>query len=118
MWGIIPAVYAGGNSPVGGFVRLEGCSVEVEPAAGAVAHGGQRAAPHAVTDLVRRAVKVVCRRFRAQEAAVAGGWSGGCRDDGRRAPRVQDLLRRDAQQMDLRNRAFSELAHEFREVVK
>jgi len=40
MLAIIPAVYASGNSPVGGFVCLEGGLLEVEVPAGTVADGG------------------------------------------------------------------------------
>ncbi len=76
MRGIIPGDYANGNSPVGGFVRLQGGLLEVEPPAGPIAHGREGAATHAVANLIRRAVEVDRRRPGIAEAARAGGWSG------------------------------------------
>jgi hypothetical protein len=69
---------------VGLVVPLELRRLEVEPATGALAHGGEGAPAHAVADLVGRAIEIGRRRVRAQEpAAGVGGW-GGRRHDGRR----------------------------------
>jgi len=77
---IIPAVYANGNSPVGGFVLLEGGLLEVEVAAWAILHRRQCTAPHAVADLIRRAIKVGRSRPGIEETALDRGRHGhdGC----------------------------------------
>ena len=87
MWGIIPWDYANGKSPMGGLVLLEGCQLEVEVPAGTVADRSQRAAPHAVTDLIRRAIEVGRGRAGIQEAALNGRRHG---RDGR--PQLVDEL--------------------------
>jgi hypothetical protein len=48
----MPVAYLGCNRPVPCRVRGELGGVEVEPAAGAVVHGNERAAAHSVADLV------------------------------------------------------------------
>jgi len=111
MRGIIPGVYANGNSPVGGLVLLEGRAVEVEAAPGAVAHGGQGAAPHAVANLVRRAVEVGRSRTGIEQAGRNGRRHG--HDD--RPLRIEPFLARNAQQVELRTR---QLADEFSKLVK
>jgi len=111
MRGIIAGDYAAVDSPVGGFVRFKGSSLEVEAPAGAVADGGQCPASDAIANLIRRAVEVGRGRPGTQQAGRDKGRHG---DDGRPLP-VEPLLAGDAQQVELRAR---QLVNHFGELVE
>ena len=113
MRAIIPVVYANGNSPVGGLVLLEGRPLEVEVPAGAVAYGGQCPAPHAVTDLVRRAIKV--GRSGAGAKQLGGGWGDWGHGYTGHAAHPGAILHDLAEKVELRER---QLIHEFPEIVE
>jgi len=112
---IIPGDYATGNSPVGDFVRLEGGLLEVEPPAGPVAHRRQRAAAHAVADLIGRAIKVGRRRAGVEEAALGGGWSGRRHGHTGHAAHPGAILHDLTEKVELRER---QLIHEFPEIIE
>jgi len=115
MRGIIPAVYANGNSLVGGLVLLEACQLEVEGGTWAVLYRRQGATLHAIADRVRRAVEVGRGRAGAEEAALGGGWGGWGHGYTGHAVHPSAILHDLAEKVELRER---QLIHEFPEIIE